>query len=138
MTALRRALRENGVGFHVVKNTPAHRAADAAGKPWVKQIIDGPTALAFGYGDPTVPARTLTEFIRRTRSSLTLKGGVLGERRLSAEEVAALAELPPKEVMVARLLGQLNAPLYRLVRALNSPIAGLATVLQRRVEAMQG
>ena len=136
MMELRRALRERGVEFHVVKNSLTYLAADAAGMPWLKDIVQGSTGLAFGYGDPTEPARALSDFIRSTRSALTIRGAVLGERHLSADEVESLAALPPKEVLIARLAGQLNAPISRLAHVLGSPAAGLATVLQRQIEAM--
>ena len=134
MTALRRTLREKGVQFRVIKNSLALLAADAAGRPAMKEIIEGPTGIAFGYDDPTGPAKALSEFIRDARSPLRIKGGVMGEQVLTAEEVGRLASLPSREELVARLLGQLQSPVSGLVYVLNAPISGLARVLQRRVE----
>lgn len=134
MTALRRALRERGVQYRVVKNTVAHMAADAAGRPAFKEIVEGPTGIAFGQGEPTDQVKALAEFIRSRRSALKIKGGVMGQRRLTAAEVDLLATLPPREELIARLLGQLQAPAARLVYVLNAPIASLARVLQRQVE----
>ena len=134
MTALRRAMRARGVEFRVVKNSLAMLAADAAGRPAMKGIIEGPTSIAFGYGDATEPAKVLAEYIRGTRSPLKIKGAVMGERPLTAREVSQLATLPPKEELVAHLLGRLQSPITGLVYVLNSPMSGLVRVLQRHVE----
>ena len=137
MTGLRRSLREKNVQFRIIKNTLAYRAADAAGRPAFKEIVEGPTAFAFSYGEPTDPAKALVEFIRATRSPLKIRGGILGDRILTLEEVNNLATLPSKEELIARLMGQLNAPAAGLVYVLNANIAGLARVLQRHVENLE-
>ncbi len=135
MTELRRSLRDKGVEFHVVKNRLAYLAADAAGRPVVKEILQGPTGLALGFGDPVEPARALAEFLRNTRHPLAVKGGVLGERVLTAQEVSRLAALPSKDQLIAQLLGLLQGPIAGLARVLNAPVSALATVLQRHIEA---
>ncbi len=135
MTALRRALREKGVKFRVVKNTLTYLAADAAGKPLIKDIVQGPTGIAFGFDDPTTPAKALTGFINSTRAPLRIRGAVLGDRFLTQEDVVALAALPTKEELLARLLGQLQSPITGLAYVLSAPVAALARVLQRAVEA---
>ena len=137
LSDMRRVLRERGVRFRVIKNSLAYLAAEAADRPSVKSIIEGPTGMAFGFGDPVEPAKTLVDFIRSTRAPLKIRGGILGERVLTDAEVNALALLPPREQLIARLLGQLVAPITGLVYTLNAPISGLATVLRRRVEVME-
>jgi large subunit ribosomal protein L10 len=137
MTDLRRALREADVEYRVVKNRLAYLAADAAEKPALKEVIRGPTGIAFGYNDPTDPARALAKYIRDNRSPLKIRGAVLGDRTLGSDEVDWLAQLPSREVLIARLLGQMNGPIAGLARVLGAPVTGLATVLQRRVEALQ-
>ena len=137
MTELRRSLREKNVQFRIVKNTLAYRAADAAGRPAFKEIVDGPTAFAFSNGEPVDPAKALVDFIRTTRSPLKIRGGILGDRVLTLEEVNNLATLPSKEELIARLMGQLNAPAAGLVYVLNANIAGLARLLQRHVENLE-
>ena len=134
MTELRRALRQRGVQFRVVKNSLTHLAADAAGMPAVKEIVDGQTGIAFGYGDPTEPAKALAEFVRSTRSPLRIRGAVMGERSLTAQEVDALATLPSYDELIAKLMGQLQGPVAGLAYVLTAPIAGLARVLQRHAE----
>ncbi len=136
VTNLRRSLRENDIRYKVIKNTLAYLAADAAGKSELKEIIQGPSALALGYGEPTDPARIISGFIRENRSELKITGGALDGKVLSSEEVQHLATLPSKDEMVARLLGQMNAPLSSLVYVLNAPVAGLARVLQGHIDAV--
>ena len=137
MTDLRRAFRQAGVEFRVIKNSLAYLAADAAERPLVKEIIQGPTAIAFGYADPAAPARVIASFVRDTRSPLAIRGGVLGDRSLTAGDVDRLSKLPSKEELIGRLAGQLKGPVAGLASVLSSPKSGLATVLKRRAEALQ-
>lgn len=137
MTILRHALREKGVRFKVVKNTLAYLAADAAGQPAIKEVIKGPSGVAFGYGEVTAPAKALSDFIRVNRSPMTIQGAVMDGRALTAAQVEQLATLPSKEEIIARLLGQMQAPISGLLYVLNGPIAGLARVLQGHVENLQ-
>jgi len=134
MTNLRRALREKGVQFKVVRNTLAHLAADAADRPLFKDIIEGPTGLAFSFEETVEPAKALAEYVRANRSPLKVKGGIMGGRFLTTAEVQSLATLPSKEELVARLMGQLMGPISGLVYTLNAPLSGLARVLQRQAE----
>ena len=144
---LRQRLRERGIEYVVVKNTLTYLAADQAGVPHLKEAVQGPTALAFGYQDATQAAAGLEDYLRSTRSTLPIRGGILGARLLSAADVSALATLPPREQLVgqvlgqlqgptARLLGQLQAPVYRLMAALQDPLSRLAFLLQQRTEQM--
>lgn len=135
MTDLRRALRGQGVDFRVVKNTLTYIAADFVNRPQFKEIVSGPTGIAFGYGEVVDPAKVLTGFIRENRSVMKVRGAVMGERVLDAEQVEALGRLPSKDVMIARLAGQLQGSIAGLAYVLSAPVAGLATVLKRHVEA---
>jgi large subunit ribosomal protein L10 len=135
MTTLRRSLRGQGVDFRVVKNTLTYRAAEAAGKPELKDVVKGPTGVAFGYGEVTESAKALTEFIRETRSALKVRGAVMGNRILNPAEVEALGKLPTKNVLIAKLAGQLQGGITGLVYVLSAPISGLARVLQAHVDA---
>ena len=137
LTDLRRALRDKGVHYRVVKNSLALLASDAAGRPAIKNIIEGPTGIVYGFGDPTEPARALSEHLKSTRLPLKIRGGAMGDRWLTPQDVEQLATLPSRDEMVARLMGQLMSPAARLVSVLNGPIAGLARVLQRRIEAVE-
>ena len=136
MTDMRRALRDKDVEFRVVKNSLVYLAAEAAGKPLVRDIVEGPTGIAFGYTDPVEPAKALSDFVSSTRSPLKIRGGVMGDRALTAEEVATLASLPSKDELISILLGRLQGPISGLAYVLNAPIASLARVMQRRAEAV--
>ena len=83
MTDLRRQMQSKNIEYMVVKNTLTYLAADSADRPQIKDIVQGPTALAFGYEDPADVAKALEEYIRVNRSVLAIKGGVLNDRTLS-------------------------------------------------------
>lgn len=138
MNKLRRKLRESGVEYRVVKNNLAAIAAKNVGKEGLKDLLVGPSAVAFCDTDEIAPARVLAEFIRATKPPLTIRGGLLQKRVLSADEVTALAFMPPKDIMVARVVGQIKSPLYALVTVLNGNLAGLTRVLQARKEQLEG
>ena len=137
ITALRRALREKDVSYKVVKNSLAYLAADGSGLPELKEIIQGPSAIAFGYGEPTDPAKALSDFIRQTRAPLEIRGAVLEGRVLDAAQVEQLASLPSKDDLVALLLARMQSPVSGLVNVLNGPISGLARVLQGHIDNLQ-
>ena len=137
MTELRRALREANVEYRIIKNTLAYIAADQAGKPAIKEVINGPTGVAFGYDDPLEPARALAGFIRSTRSSLAIVGGEMDGKALTGDQVNQLATMPGREELVAQLLMRMNGPAAGLVNVLNGTIAGLARVLQGHVDNLQ-
>ena len=135
MTELRRALREKGVNFKVIKNSLTYIAADEIGKPGIKDIIQGPTGLAIGFKDPLDPAKTICEFIDKSGANITIRGGLLGDQILSADEVQKLAKLPSKDQLISQLMSQLQGPVTSLVYVLNGPISSLARVLQRKIES---
>ena len=136
MAELRNALVKAGVEYHVVKNTLVYRAADQAGKPQLRDIIEGPVALAFGYDDIVNTAKALNQYIKSAALSLQIRGGLLGDRILLPEEVISLADLPPREVLISRLIGQLQAPIGTLHNILNLPLQGLLNVLQNRAQTI--
>jgi large subunit ribosomal protein L10 len=94
--------------------------------------------VAFSSTDEVAPAKVLAEFIRMTKPALTIRGGMLQTRMLSVADVAALAAMPPREVLVARVVGQMKSPLYSLVTVLNGNLAGLTRVLQARKQQLEG
>ena len=148
MNELRRRLGERDVEYRIVKNTLTYIAADEASKSQLRDVVHGPTGLALGYDDPRLVAQTLTEFIRTTRSSLAIQGALLNTRALSPEDVQVLATLPSQEVLLSKLLGQMQHPVSRLVGQLQAPIAGivntlsgtlsgLGSVLQQRIQQLE-
>ena len=138
MNELRRRTRAAGVEFLIIKNTLMHLAADAAQRPQFKGIVNGPTAVAFGYDEPMDVPRTLSEYIRSTRSALAFQGAVIGDGpALPAADVERLATLPPRAQLVANLLGQFQAPLYRLLGVLNGPLQSFGGILQARIQQLE-
>ena len=138
LTALRRRLREQGIEYRVVKNTLARFAAERAGKGFLAGSLEGPVAIAFGYGDVATPARALNDYIKGSDKPLTISGGFLGDRLLTIEDVDTLVNIPSWEVLIARVLAGMQAPITNLVTCLNSPLRGLAGVLQARIKQLEG
>ena len=148
LNQFRLRLREKGLEYKVVKNTLAAMAAERVGKAGVKGLLEGPTGLLLGYGEPVEAAKLLDEYLRSTRVALVIRGAVMDGQVLTAQQVSALAALPPKPELVAHLAGSLKGRLARLltlfqtpglglVLALSAPARGLATVLHRSAEATQ-
>ena len=131
MTDLRARLREQGIEYRVIKNTLALRAASELGNEGVDRVLLGPTAIAFGYGEATDAAKGLNTYIITSRLPLVIHGAVMDGQVLSGDQVVSLATLPPRDELLARLLGQMQAPITGLVTVLSAPLRGLVTVLQR-------
>jgi len=138
ITVLRRKLRESSVEYKVVKNTLARFAGERAGKSDLVSCFEGPVAIAFGYGNITEPAKVLTEYIKTSQASLTIKGGFLGDRLLTSEEVVTLSTLPSREILLAKVLGGMQSPITSLVSCLASPIRGIMGTLQARIKQLEG
>ena len=138
MVQLRRRLTESGIDYRVIKNTLTRFAAEKAGKKQLEALLTGPVAIAFGYDEVVKPAQVLREHIRSAGSMLQIKGGILGDRLLTAEDVASLATIPPREILISRLLGQLQAPLQGLHNVLSAPMCGLLNVMQARSKQVEG
>jgi Ribosomal protein L10 len=117
MSELRRALRAAGVSLRVVKNTLARRAVKDTGFSVVTDLLAGPTAVAYGE-DAVGMAKVLVDFSKQNKT-LEILGGVLEGRLLEKKDVAALANLPSREVLVGMLLNVMQAPLSGFVRTLN-------------------
>ena len=124
--------------FTVVKNTLMYLAADEAGRPRVKDIVQGPSAVAFGYEDPAAAAKTMSDYARANANTFAIRGAVLGDgAALGTDGVTRLASLPPKPQMIALLLAQMQAPMSRLVGALNGPVQNLDNVLRARMRQIE-
>jgi large subunit ribosomal protein L10 len=133
-TKLRRDLRAAGIEYAVVKNTLLRFAIGGAGFEALEPVLKGTTALATSKTDPVAPAKILNEYAKKSGGKFTIKAGFVDGRAIAPKEVEALAELPPREVLVARLLGSLNSPLRGLVSVLNGNIRGLAVALNAIAE----
>ena len=131
-TELRSALRKAGVEYKVVKNTLTRFAANENGLEGLDTYLNGPTAMASSV-DPVASAKVLSEFAKKY-DKLEIKVGVVEGKVIDASGVKALAELPPREVLIARVLGGFNAPISGLVNVLNGNIRGLAVALNAIAE----
>jgi large subunit ribosomal protein L10 len=134
MAELRQILSGAGIGFRVVKNTLARFAAEKADRRQLMSLIEGPVALAFGYDDMVRPAKVLSQYVKSTGAVLQIKGALVGEQVVSASGVQDLASLPPRDVLLSRLVGQLQAPIRSLQNVLNSPFQGLLTSLRAMIK----
>jgi large subunit ribosomal protein L10 len=129
---LRKALRAQKTEVKVIKNNIARiLTKEGALGDEAKQLLDGvvgPTMVAFGYGDPAAAAKAIHKF-SQDNEALKLKDSLMGRRRLVVAEVEQLAKLPPREVLVATLLGTLNAPITNFVGVLAAVPRSLVSVL---------
>ena len=138
LAALRSALRAADADYKIFKNTLARRAAEEAGLSELVSLLQGPTAITFVRGDAVVVAKALRDY-SRTNPSLVLKGGVLGARVIRSDDVVALADIQPREVLLARIAGGFQAPLTKaagLFQAFTRNMAyGLKALIDKRVAA---
>ena len=130
-TKLRRELRAAGVEYKVIKNTLLNFACAKIGFDSINlgTQLKGTTALAVSPDDPVAAARILNDYAKKSNGKFTIKAGFVDGRVISDSEVGALAELPPREQLIARVLGGLNAPISGLVNVLNGNIRGLVVAL---------
>jgi large subunit ribosomal protein L10 len=133
---LRRSLRAAGGDYKIYKNTLVRFAARDLGLE-LEDLLTGPTGIAFAREDAVGVARALRDF-GRANPALVLKGGVLGSRPLSADQARALADVPPREVLLARLAGGLAAPLQQLAGLLQALPRNLAYGLSALLESKGG
>lgn len=135
---LRQPLRQAGAEHKVYKNTLVKLAATAAGMEGLHTHLVGPTALTFVSGDVAAAAKALTEQAKAT-PALVIKGGIMGDTLMSAEDLKILADLPPRDVLLAQFAGALQAPLVKtagLLQALPRNFAyGLSALIQQQEDA---
>ena len=124
ITNLRRELQKDGGDYMVTKNTLAKIAVKGTQYEALTEKLSGPIALAFGFSDPVSPAKVLKNFIKETKKAEIL-GAVLDGKLLSVDETKALANLPTKEELYAKMLGSINSPASGLVGCVNGIMASL-------------
>ncbi len=129
---------KHGARFTVVKNTLTKRAAEEAGVPELVEFLDGPTAIAFvGDGDMVGVAKALNDTARQTKI-LTVRGGILEGKTMTAEQVRELASLPPADVLRGQVLGAIVAPLNAIAALINTPLQNLVGLIDARIEQLGG
>jgi len=133
---LRASLRAAEAEYKVYKNTLARRAAEEAGLADLVSLLEGPTAITFVKGDAVAVAKALRDYAR-TNANLVVKGGILGTRVIQPADVTALADIEPREVLLARIAGGFQAPLVKaagLFQAFTRNMAyGLKALIDKRV-----
>jgi large subunit ribosomal protein L10 len=129
MDPLRSKVREAAGELHVVKNTLAQKALEAAGRPAPADMLTQTTAIGFAFTDVPSVAKALTTFAKDSEF-VKVKGGMLGNRMLTPKDVEALAALPPMPVVRAQFLGLLSAPASRLTGVVASGVRQVMNVLK--------
>lgn len=118
-TKLRKQLREAGVEYKVVKNTLTRFAANELGFQELDEQLNGPTALAISDTDPVAPAKIISDFAKEAET-ISIKAGFLDGKVISLDEIKQLASTPSRDVLIAKIMGSLNAPVSKLVRTLQA------------------
>jgi large subunit ribosomal protein L10 len=140
MTQFRTRLRGQGVEYVVVKNTLAQRARADLNLPDISGFFTGPTGLVIGR-DPVAAAKVLSDFAREFDNKPAVKAGIVERKEVAPDQVKALAELPPREVLLAQLAGGLQAPMSRLAGGMQNLLAGFARAvdaLRQQREGLEG
>lgn len=137
ITELRSLLRKSEVEYRVVKNTLARLAVKDTGLEGLAAYFEGPTAIAISRKDAVAASKVLTTW-GKSRPTFTIKGGVVEGRVVGSAEIAELAAVPPREVLLARMAGALQAPITGLVRVLAVHLLGLACALDQVRQKKEG
>jgi large subunit ribosomal protein L10 len=127
---LRRKCRAAGVEYTVVKNTLARIAVKEAEIADLDKQFDGPIAVAMSDADSIAPARVLADF-RREFQKLTFKGGYVEGRLFSPEQIREIASLPPREGLLAQIIGAVNAPMAQIVWTLEGMLRSLVSIIDQ-------
>ena len=136
MSALRNRLRQAGADYQVAKNTLTRFAAERIGRTAIVPELEGPTAIAFGYEDPSALAKSLSEYLRTSRI-LSIKVGLIGDRRLSPEDLGRLADLPPRDTLLGQTLGSIVSPLSAFLMVVAAPLQNVIGVLEARRQQLE-
>lgn len=132
-TSLRNELRGASVEYKVFKNTLFELAAKGTGAEPLDPYLAGPTAVAISYDDPVSAAKVLSKFAKDPQGKFVLKAGVLSGKLLDVKQIQALADLPSREVLIAKMLGSMQAPATNFVGVL----AALPSSLVRALDAIR-
>lgn len=136
ISQLRAELKQVGGNFMVVKNTLLRIALEELDLPRPEEVLKGPLALGFGYQDITQVAKKIVDYSKDSGLPV-VKGGLMGERFLTVEEIEALAKLPSREVLLAQVASGIKAPLYGLVNVLGGVLRSFLYVLQARAQQLE-
>jgi large subunit ribosomal protein L10 len=135
---LRRSLREAGATYSVVKNTLARKAAEGTPFAAANDHFKGVTALALAEGDPVLLSKAISKFVKDNPEVFSFKAGVVEGRVIALADVEALATLPPKEVMISKIMFLINAQAQRLATVISAVPRNLAVVVGQVAEQKGG
>ncbi len=138
MDDLRRKLREGGLDVRVVKNTLLRRAAEEAGEPEIVRIIEGPTALAISYGDVIEASKAIAAYAQGAPATFAVRGGYMDGSVLTANDLRDLVRIPPRPVLIAQFMGQMQSPLATFVGLMDSPLRELTGLVQSLLSELPG
>jgi len=128
MTDLRKKLRVEEAEYTVVKNTLLERAFEQSGFPQFKDYFKGSTAILLGYKDAVTPLKILVKFVKDSEKG-KLRGGLVEKDIFGEKELTEISKLPSREVLLGKVVGGLQAPIYGLVNVLQGPIRKLVYAL---------
>jgi large subunit ribosomal protein L10 len=137
LKAVRRVVREANGAYRVTKVTLLKRALQANGYDLPVGMEGAPVAIGFCFGDIPSVAKALTTYAK-TSDRMVVRGGLMGDQIFSAEEITALADLPPLDVLRAQLLGLLDAPAANLVGVIQAGVSQVVNVLHAYTEQGEG
>ena len=129
-TKMRKALREAGVEYTVIKNTMLRRAFAAIGYDELDKVLEGTTALAISKDDAVAPAKILSKYAEDPKTTFKVKAGFVDGKPIDEAAVMQLAKLPPKEVLIAQVLGGLQSPITGFAYVLSANLSGLARTIE--------
>ena len=138
MTALRKKLREGGFDVKVIKNTLLKLAAEQAGRADVTRIVEGPTALAIAFGDIIEAAKAMTDYAQTAPQAFKVRGGFMEGAVLTAADLKDLTKIPPRPVLLAQFLGQMQSPLQNFIALLDAPLQELTQLFQSLLSELPG
>lgn len=138
ITDLRARLRKAGSEMKVAKNTIAGIAAKEIGIEGLDTYLEGPTVFTFGVEDPVAPAKILSDFAKEIKQGVEIKAGILEGKVIDADGVKALADLPSREVLLAKVLGGMQAPMYGFASVLAANLRNLVYVLDQVRQQKEG
>ena len=138
MTTLRRQLRDAGVEMHVVKNTIFRLALEAAGKPELGGLAEGPTALVIGFDNPLVPVKVVVEYQRTARNTFAARSAFFAGQIVPANQLPEIATLPPREVLIAQVAGALQSPVVNFLYLMRATVQQFAGLIESRANQLEG
>lgn len=133
---LRQKLRDAGGEMKVIKNRLTKRALAEAQYDALDEILNGPTALAFGYDDPVGPAKVCMNYAK-DNEKLEVLGGLLEGRRVDLDKIKALAKLPGREELLTQMAGTMKAPMRQMATAMHQAVAKVAYAMKARADQLE-